>query len=308
MFHMMNEARIGVGAGAAALGLAGYNAAVTYAQERPQGRPLTDRDVTSPMVPIIQHPDVRRQLLRAKAYAEGSVALCIACARLVDEMRSGEAAAAEEAGLLLDILTPIVKSWPSDWALEANDIAIQIHGGYGYTRDYPVERLYRDNRLNPIHEGTKGIQGLDLLGRKVRQKNGACFAALMKAVGETAAAAQGDLAPLGAQLEEARARAEATTARLMQAMGTEGPEAVLANATVYLDMLGHVAAGWIWLRQASAAQAGLASGDAARADMLRGKLAAARFFFAQDLPLIHAQCDLLERIDKTALECEAAWF
>ncbi|MGG7568140.1 acyl-CoA dehydrogenase [Rhodovulum sp. DZ06] len=310
MFHMMNEARIGVGAGAAALGYAGYLHALDYARERPQGRPLDGRDPTAPMIPIIEHPDVRRQLLRAKAYAEGAVALCISSARLVDDMRSADPETAEKAELLLDVLTPIIKSWPSDWALEANDIAIQVHGGYGYTRDYPVERLYRDNRLNPIHEGTKGIQGLDLLGRKVRQKNGACYAALMEAIGATVAEAAQDaaLADMATDLQKAAERATATTKALMQAMGTEGAAPALANAAVYLDMLGHVTVAWIWLRQAVAARKALAAGDAARADMLQGKIAAARFFFVQDLPMIHTQCDLLDRVDRTALECEAAWF
>lgn len=112
-------------------------------------------------------------LLAQKAYVEGALALGLYCSWLVDEHDTVEdAATAAEARLLLDVLTPIAKSWPSQWCLEANNLAIQVHGGYGYTRDYDVEQHYRDNRLNPIHEGTHGIQGLDLLGRKVTMHDG----------------------------------------------------------------------------------------------------------------------------------------
>ena len=131
-------------------------------------------------MPIIEHADVRRMLLAQKAYVEGALALVLYCARLVDEhaQRGDAPRSATPPTLLLDILTPIAKSWPSQWCLEANNLAIQVHGGYGYTREYDVEQHYRDNRLNPIHEGTHGIQGLDLLGRKVVQRGGASLAAL----------------------------------------------------------------------------------------------------------------------------------
>lgn len=166
MFHMMNEARLGVGMGAVALGYTGYLKSLQYARERPQGRLV--KDPASPQVPIIEHADVKRMLLAQKAYVEGALGLALYCAKLADE----------EDTALLDILTPIAKSWPSQWCLEANSLAIQVHGGYGYTREYDVEQHYRDNRLNPIHEGTHGIQSLDLLGRKVTQNGGASLAAL----------------------------------------------------------------------------------------------------------------------------------
>src|SRR5262249_25698737 len=172
MFHMMNEARIGVGMAATMLGMAGYEASLAYARQRPQGRPLTaaGKNSAAPQVPIIGHADVKRMLLAQKAYADGALELY--CARLVDELHSGDAAAAKEAGGLLEVLTPIAKSWPSEWCLEANSLAIQVHGGYGYTRDFPVEQYWRDNRLNMIHEGTHGIQAADLLGRKVVMEGG----------------------------------------------------------------------------------------------------------------------------------------
>lgn len=307
MFVMMNEARVAVGMGAASLACAGYLNALDYAKERTQGRPLTDRDPTTPMIPIVEHADVRRMLLQAKCYAEGSYALCLHAARLIDDERSGGDAERERARTLLDILTPIVKSWPSEFGLRANDVAIQVHGGYGYTRDYPVERLYRDNRLNPIHEGTKGIQGLDLLGRKVTMRNGAAFRALMEEIRGDLAAAEGleGLADIRARLAEALDGAEATTAAMTAAAPEAGPETFTANATIYLDMLGHVVVGWIWLRQAAAAARALEKGDP-RADFLQGKIDAARWFSRYELPMTHAWRGMIEGLDRTALEASIA--
>ena len=171
MFHMMNEARIGIGARATALGYTGYLHAVEYARQRPQGRALTDPDRSGPMVPIIEHADVRRMLLAQKSYVEGALALELYCAHAIDGQ--AESADPDQVRLLLEVLMPIAKSWPSQWCLAANDLAIQVHGGCGYTRDYLVEQFYRDNRLNPIHEGTHGIQAMDLLGRKMTMKGGA---------------------------------------------------------------------------------------------------------------------------------------
>ncbi|MFZ3116814.1 MAG: acyl-CoA dehydrogenase family protein, partial [Variovorax sp.] len=174
MFHMMNEARIAIGMAASMLGMAGYEASLAYAKQRPQGRPAgpAGKDAAKPQVRIIEHADVRRMLLAQKSYCEGSLALQLYCARLVDEQKTAETQAADDARLLLEVLTPIAKSWPSEWCLEANSLAIQVHGGYGYTRDFPVEQYWRDNRLNMIHEGTHGIQAADLLGRKVLMEDG----------------------------------------------------------------------------------------------------------------------------------------
>ncbi len=296
MFHMMNEARIGVGQGAAVLGVSGYLHALDYAKGRTQGRDVTERDATTPMIPIIEHADVRRQLMQARSYAEGSLALCLYAASLVDRERAGDA----QATALLAILTPIVKSWPSEFALRANDIAIQVHGGYGYTRDYPVERLYRDNRLNPIHEGTKGIQGMDLLGRKVVQDGGAPLRALLGEIGATLKAADA--------MPEERDALAALVGRVgevtmgMAATGAQDPKGYLANATVYLDMLGHVVVGWMWLRMALAAR------NHPDADFAAGKKAACRYFFRYELPATGPWLDLLAAQDRTCLEADAAWF
>ncbi|QJE73995.1 acyl-CoA dehydrogenase [Aerophototrophica crusticola] len=309
MFQMMNEARIGVGLGAAALGYAGYRYSLEYAKTRPQGRPAHAKDPASPMVPIIEHPDVKRMLLQQKAASEGALALCLLCARLVDEEKTAEEPEARKrAALLLEVLTPIAKSWPSEHCLEANKWAIQILGGYGYTRDYPVEQYYRDNRLNPIHEGTYGIQALDLLGRKAFMQDGAALALLGQEVQGTikAAAEVPALAGYAAELGKALALVGETTATLGKAMAGGQAAPALANAVAYLELVGHTVLAWTWLRLALAASKALAEGRG-DPDHLNGKLAACRYFHAWELPKIRAQAKLLQSLDTTTLETPAAW-
>ncbi|QIE57565.1 acyl-CoA dehydrogenase [Pikeienuella piscinae] len=300
MFHMMNEARIGVGLGAACLGYTGYLHALEYAKERKQGRAPDMKDPTSPPVPIIGHADVKRMLLQMKSYAEGALMLVLYGASLVDEARLGD----EGAAALLDLMTPIMKSWPSEYGLRANEIAIQVFGGAGYTRDYPVERLYRDNRLNHIHEGTRGIQGMDLLGRKIPQGGGAGLHRLAAAIEATAgeAAMRPGLSELAESLRYAAARAMKTTETMTGAAHAAGPAAYLANATIYLDMLGHVAVAWLWLKQALVAEAALEGASGEERAFLSGKLTAARYFHRYELPAIGPACDLLEAMDRTCLD------
>ncbi|WP_312030472.1 acyl-CoA dehydrogenase [Actinomycetospora sp. TBRC 11914] len=297
MFHMMNEARVGVGMGAAALGVTGYLHAREYALTRTQGRAVGGRDVTSPMIPIAEHPDVKRMLLAQKAYAEAGMALGLYCSRLVDEKDTApDDEARARAALLLDVLTPIAKSWPSQWCLAANDLAIQVLGGSGYTRDFPVEQFYRDNRLNPIHEGTHGIQAIDLLGRKAVMRGGAGLELLLSTIRSTLARA--DQHPeYAAALESALVRVEKTTATLHAA---GDPDVTLANASVYLEAVGHVVAAWIWLEQLLAVDArdGTDGGGA----FAEGKRAAARYFFRYELPRTGPQFDLLDSLDTTTLD------
>ncbi len=303
MFHMMNEARIGVGLGAVALGYTGYLHALDYARNRPQGRPVGNegKDPSSPQTRIVHHADVKRMLLAQKSYVEGALAFNLYCARLVDQARVA-ADAEERAGLtrLLDILTPIAKSWPSQWCLAANDLAIQVHGGYGYTRDYKVEQFYRDNRLNPIHEGTHGIQGLDLLGRKVVAENGAAFKLLASRVAETIgkARAHENLAESADALGRRFQRLSEVTRTLWSAGDAQ---LTLANATVYLEAFGHIAIAWIWLEQALAA-------EAKEGDFYEGKRSAMRYFFRWELPKVDAQLDLLASLDRTTLDMQDAFF
>jgi len=297
MFHMMNEARIGVGTAATMLGMAGYFASLDYAKNRPQGRPAgpAGKDAARPQVRIIEHADVRRMLLAQKSYCEGALALELYCARLVDEQKTGAAQAADDARLLLEVLTPIAKSWPSEWCLEANSLAIQIHGGYGYTRDFPVEQYWRDNRLNMIHEGTHGIQAADLLGRKVLMEDGRGLQLLAGRVAETIARA----AVVPALAGHAKALGEALAhigSATRAAWATGNPQEALANAVPYMQAFGHVVLAWIWLDVAQHAL----ERDAARASPATvGRLGAADFFFHYELPKIGAWLQVVERRDPT---------
>jgi len=286
MFHMMNEARIGVGAGAVALGYTGYLHALDYARSRDQGRPVAAKDPLAPPVPIVKHPDVRRMLLASKSYVEGGLALILYAAKLLDEP-------SDENDLLLDVLTPIVKAWPSQWCRLANDHAIQVHGGYGYTREYPVEQFYRDNRLNSIHEGTDGIQGLDLLGRKVIMRGGAGLSVLIGRIVTTAVAAP---AELGQPVIALCDRLAATTRKLWAA---GDPTAALANSTAYLEAAGHLVIAWLWLSQ-------LAAAEGKEGSFYDGKRLAARYFLTHELPRIVPLLDLLDSGDTLVADLDDA--
>jgi alkylation response protein AidB-like acyl-CoA dehydrogenase len=302
MFHMMNEARIGVGLGAVMLGYAGYEASLAYARQRPQGRPLTatGKDAAQPQRLIIEHADVKRMLLAQKSYVEGGLALALYCARLVDEQATGTPEAAAQAQLLLEVLTPIAKSWPSEWCLEANSLAIQVLGGYGYTRDFPVEQYWRDNRLNMIHEGTHGIQALDLLGRKVVMDGGKALMALAGRINDTVQRA-GQVAGLALAATELGGALAAVGAATKKAWATGEPEAALANATPYLQAFGHTVLAWIWLDLALAV-------EGRNDDAAHGKRAAQRYFYAYELPRISAWLLVVERREPLTREMQDRWF
>ena len=309
MFHMMNEARIAVGMGATMLGYAGYEASLAYAQIRPQGRPIGvgGKDASKPQVRIIEHADVKRMLLAQKSYCEGALALELHCAKLVDEQATGAPESAAEATLLLEMLTPIAKSWPSEWCLEANSLAIQVHGGYGYTRDFPVEQYWRDNRLNMIHEGTHGIQGLDLLGRKVVMQGGAGLSLLASKMGATISRAHA-VPALAGHADALAAALKHLGAATNAAWSTANPDEALANATPYLQAFGHTVLAWIWLDVALCAQLKLAGAGVDTTALMRGKLAACTYFFHYELPRIGAWLKVVETRDATCRTMEEAWF
>ncbi len=305
MFHMMNEARIGIGLGATMIGYAGYLYSLDYARNRPQGRLPGNKNPNEPQVMIIEHADVRRMLLFQKANVEGSLALCLYSAYLIDDQRTqDDQKQRAEIDLLLEILTPIVKSWPSEHCPEANSMAIQILGGYGYTREYPVERLYRDNRLNPIHEGTTAIHGLDILGRKVVMDDGAALKLLVAKISETISEAKEHdvLSQDVSRLEQAIERAQVTTARLIEVGGTGNTDLFLANATVYLEMMGRIVMSWIWTMQALAAARALPGAQGDDAAFYQGKIQAFRYFLRWELPKAETEANLLESLDPTCLE------
>ena len=295
MFQMMNDARVGVGLGAAMLAIRGYQLALTYATERAQGRPLSAKGrVETPPVPLITHPDVMRMLLAAKVYAEGALSLVLYAGKLIDDERSApDEAARTQAGALLSLLTPVAKTWPSEWGLAANDLAIQVHGGYGYTRDFDVEQLYRDNRLNPIHEGTTGIQGLDLLGRKILRERAARLRQLQGLVSATVARAGAHPALDGqaGQLQAAWDRVGTTVDHLLK---LNDDARALAHATAFLSAFGHAVVGWLWLDQAVLCAA--AGSD----PYSLGKVRACRFYFETELPRVAVWLDQVDALSDTA--------
>jgi len=297
MFHMMNEARIGVGMAATMLGMAGYEASLEYAKNRPQGRPVAGgsqkvvKDAAQAQVRIIEHADIKRMLLAQKSYSEGALALELYCAKLVDEQHTADAIAADEARLLLEVLTPIAKSWPSEWCLEANSLAIQIHGGYGYTRDFPVEQYWRDNRLNMIHEGTHGIQGMDLLGRKVLMEEGRGVHLLGARMRETAEKAMA-FADLAADAKALNTALQKVIAATQMAWSSGQPQEALANAVPYLQAFGHLVLAWIWLDVS-------ASCRGAQTPAQTGRQAAAKFFYHYELPKIDAWLQVVSNRDMT---------
>ncbi len=315
MFQMMNEARISVGIGATSLAYTGYLHSLAYAKERKQGRSLEDRDPSSAMIAIIEHTDVKRMLLQQKSYAEGGLALGLYCAEIIDKKliasHAGDNEMAKQQTLLLDILTPIAKSWPSEFGLRANEIAIQVYGGYGYTRDYPVERFYRDNRLNHIHEGTKGIQGLDLLGRKITQHDGASAKLLMTEIMKTIAQAK-QIESLTACVNDIEYHLNAllkTTGMMQSEIPNKGISAYLANATLYLDAFGHAVVAWMWLRQAITATMKLPEAiNEADKNFYQGKINTCRYFMTYELPNIKAPLALLSQTDTQCMDFDVEGF
>jgi len=299
MFHMMNEARIGVGYGAVMAALGGYLYSLDYARNRPQGRKIDNKDPETPQVNIIEHADIKRLLMAQKVYVEGGQALIMYCSKLIDQQKiSTDKSEYQRLALLLEILTPIAKSWPSEYCLEANKHAIQILGGYGYTREYPVERLYRDNRLNHIHEGTHAIHGIDILGRKVRMYDGAALKALEAEILSTINLASKNpaLKVYADSLQISLNQMKETTATVLEC---KDKELALANATVFLDAFGHVVVAWLWLWQAITAHKGLENSIDADKAFYSGKLKACEYFYQYELPKVKSQFELVAQLDNT---------
>jgi alkylation response protein AidB-like acyl-CoA dehydrogenase len=280
MFTMMNEARVFVGLGAAALAMRGYRQSLIYARERLQGR--EGKDPASSPVPIIRHADVKRMLLAQKALAEGALSLILYSAHLMDRERiAADDDERARASSLLGLLTPVAKSWPSEFGLEANTLAIQVHGGYGYTRDFDVEQIYRDNRINPIHEGTHGIQGIDLLGRKIIRDKGVALAALGEEIVATVTRAEAvpDLRNLATGLDIVWDHLVEVAQSLIT---LNDPARALDNASAFLTAFGHVVVAWLWLDQAAL----LAANPVGDPAWIEGKLRACRYFIEVELPKV----------------------
>ena len=309
MFQMMNEARLAVGVSAAAIGTAAYYAALEYARARPQGRHVADRDVAKPQVPIIRHADVKRMLLFQKATMEGALSLLLQCSHYNDLARVGDAAVQERAELLLDLLMPIAKSYPSEMGVLSTSAAIQVHGGAGYTTDFPVEQFFRESRIHPIHEGTTGMQGLDLLGRKITMHGGKAVGFLMEDIQAAIGAAQvhPELAALAGQLTKSLGVLQQVTGHLL-GVGAKDHELFLADATLYLELAGIIVIAWQWLRQATVAQLALPAAHPADQNFYRGKLMAAQYFYEYELVKVSGLARRLQSTNAVTVDMQEAWF
>ncbi len=310
MFQMMNEARIMIGMNGVATATVAYQESLAYASTRPQGRPLGAKDPTTPQVPIIAHADVRRMLLRQKAIVEGGLSLLLCTSRYADlAVHAVEAGERRRAALLLDLLTPMAKTFPAERGFESNALAVQIHGGYGYSTEYLPEAWLRDQKLNSIHEGTTGIQGLDLLGRKVVAEGGAPLRLLRDEIAH--AAARADAAGVdptwGARVLGAMDAAAALTMELAASGMGGDPEAMLLHSADYMDLLSTVVVGWQWLLQAAAAKEGRATteGDA---DFYSGKLCAAQYWIHTELPRVALLAELCRSREDAYARMQPSWF
>jgi butyryl-CoA dehydrogenase len=312
MFHMMNDARIMVGTSAATLAVAGYQYSLDYAKNRPQGRLPSCKDPLSPMVNIIEHADVRRMLLAQKAYAEGALALVLYGSQLSDDEKTAPTIEArQDAQVLLDFLTPIIKTWPSEYGTKANDLAIQVLGGHGYINEHPVELFYRDNRLNAIHEGTTGIQSLDLLTRKVPMNKMAGYTATIAEIYRTIEQAKPykNLAEFSSQLSAAVETLKQTTQVVLSAMSTGNIDLALANSVKYLEFFGHVIVAWLWLKQGIVASEALSKKPHQSDEhFYHGKLQALQYFYRFELPKIALWSSILANADSTTYDMKVDWF
>lgn len=311
MFQMMNEARIGVGQQATAVASGAYYASLQYAQERPQGRPIAAKDPTQPQVPIIEHADVKRMLLFQRAVVDGSLALLLQCAKYADLAGHGEGEVKDDAHLLLELLTPVAKTFPSEMGILSTSAGVQILGGYGYTDEFPAEQYFRDMRIHPIHEGTTGIQAMDLLGRKVTMQRGRTLQLFAEELGREIAAADGvpELADHAQRLQAALdLLLAATQAKL--ALAKAGEVAVfLCDATLYLELFGLVAVAWQWLKQGRVAASALAGGvGESDQAFYQGKLTTMRYFFHYELPRAKGLAERLAESDGLTARMDARLF
>jgi butyryl-CoA dehydrogenase len=310
MFQMMNEARILVGVSAAATASAAYHESVEYARVRPQGRSMKQRDPAAPQIPIIEHADVRRMLLRQKAIVEGALCLSLCTSRYADLAFHGVTPEARSrAALLLDLLTPVAKSFPAEKGFEANALSVQIHGGYGYSSEYLPEAWLRDQKLNTIHEGTTGIQSMDLLGRKAVAGGGAAIVALLEELAEAAERARAAEVP--AAWIEAVTKAGASVAALTAELGafalSGNVEKMMLHSVDYLELFSALVIGWQWLLQAAAAREGLKRQDAL-GDFYEGKLCAAQYWIFTEIPRIPALAELCRSAEDSYGRMKPAWF
>jgi alkylation response protein AidB-like acyl-CoA dehydrogenase len=306
MFQMMNEARLMVGLNGVATASVAYQEALEYAKSRPQGRPLRNKNPEAPQVPLVEHADVRRMLLRQKAIVEGGMALLCYASR---EQDLAEHAASpderREHQLLLDLLTPVAKSFPAERGFESNTLSVQVHGGYGYSSEYLPEAWLRDQKLNSLHEGTTGIQSIDLLGRKVSIEGGIALTLLGREIGRAVEGARA--AGVEGAWCDAVERAFRTTRDVTSYLSTLGdPEATLLHSVDYLDLFSTLVIGWMWLLQGTAAVLGRKK-PSANTPLYEGKLCAAQYFILTELPRVELLAALCRSGEDSYGRARAEW-
>lgn len=311
MFRMMNEARINVGLGAAAISSAAYYAALEYTKERLQGRKIDEKDPDKPQVQIIEHADIKRMLLQQRAIFEGSLSLMVYAGKLVDLIGISEGEEKEKYELLLDFLTPIVKTYPSEMGIVSTSQAIQCLGGYGYSSEFPVEQYMRDSRIHPIHEGTTGIQGMDLLGRKVTMKKGAALKIYLEEIRKTSAEAAeyAALKTFASSLNDAVSLWTETTNSLLRIAARGEIELFLADSTLYLELSGIICMAWQWLIQGIAVEklTGDKTSDSEK-NFAEGKKYSMTYFYEYELPKIHGLSIRLKNADGITLKMKPEYF
>jgi len=272
---------------------------------------MGQKDPNLPPVPIIEHADVKRMLLFQRAVIEGALALIMQCSKYVDFQKVLSGAEKEKYRLLLEILTPIAKSYPSEMGILSISQGLQCLGGSGYCDDYPLEQYYRDCRIHPIHEGTTGIQGMDLLGRKLIMKNGQAFLLYINEIEDTIGAAQqyNDLKGFANDLNTSLTDLQDVTQHLIAIAQQQGPEAFLADATLYLEFFSIVTIAWQWLLQGVAVQKALDNG-AKKADQnfYQGKMFTLRYFFAYELPKTLGLARRLLDADRLTVDMQTDFF
>jgi butyryl-CoA dehydrogenase len=311
MFQMMNEERIFVGLGATGMASAAYYASLEYAKARRQGRRLSEKNLAKPQIPIIEHADVKRMLLFQRGIVEGSLSLLLQCSKYVDLSRVSSGEEKENYSLLLDLLTPVAKSYPSEMGILSISQGLQCLGGSGYCEDYPLEQHYRDARIHPIHEGTTGIHGVDLLGRKVLIKGGKAFRLYLKEVKGVIKKAEAfsSLDLYARQLAEALGKLDKTTSYLLGVMQRKELEHFLSDATLYLELFGIISIAWQWLLQAISIQMGLKRDlPKEEKNFYEGKFRAFRYFFSYELPKIEGLIMRLMNNDGLTVEMTGEHF
>ncbi len=311
MFRMMNEARINVGLGATAIASAAYYASLEYTKERLQGRKNDEKDPSRPQIPIIEHADIRRMLLQQRAIFEGSLSLMVYAGKLVDLTSVASGGEKERYDLLLDLLTPIVKTYPSEMGIISTSQAIQCLGGYGYSSEFPVEQYMRDARIHPIHEGTTGIQGMDLLGRKVTMKKGAAVKIYLEEIQKAIADARrfADLAEFADKLESAVALWQEVTGGLLAIAAKGSIDLFLADASLYLEFSGIICIAWQWLLQGIALRRKNETGSVDFTEnFINGKMFTLRYFYGYELPKIYSLSSRLKTADGLTVDMRPEYF